>query len=85
MDHIVQCIIGNNHTFVEVFSESCVDPPAHMGLNVDEGVLVTHTALYNKIHLKNYTLQSIYHAPKWSGLNQIVDIHRRICCIQLYH
>ena len=60
-----------------------LDP--RVGRNVDEGVLIAHIALCNKIYVKNYALLSILRVSKRSGLNQIVDILRRVCCIQLYH
>ena len=85
MDYFVQGIMGNEHTFVEVFFTIVCDRPAGVGRSIDEGVLMAHTALNNKIHLKNYKLISILRAPKWSGINQILDICRRACCIQLYH
>ena len=45
--------------------------PARVDRNVVEGVLIAHTALYNQVHIKNYTLRTILRAPKWSCLNQI--------------
>ena len=41
--------------------------------NVDEGVLIPHNTLYNKISIKISTLRSTLWVLKWSGLNQIVD------------
>ena len=80
MDLIVQCIMGNKHTFVKVFVRIVCDRPAQVGRNIDEGVLIAHTALCNEIPLKKYTLRSILWAPKLSGLNQIVDICRKGLC-----
>ena len=60
----VQCIMGNEHTFVEVFSTIVCNRPARVGQNIHEVVLIARTALYNKIHLKNYTLRSILLGPE---------------------
>ena len=57
--------------------------PARVDRNADKVVFIAHTALCNKIHLKIKTTGSIWRAPKRSGLNQLVDIRRRVCCIQI--
>ena len=52
---IVQCIMGNEHTFVEVHFRIVCDQPARVGPNFAEGVLIDHTALYNKFTQNSYT------------------------------
>ena len=66
MDLIVQYGLDNEqHTFVDVlayytwdlFQDHCVltliTKKAWVGWNVDKGVLICHTVVYGKIHLKS--------------------------------
>ena len=81
MDLIVWYNMSNKHTFVYV----SVWRRNQVGQNVDEGVLIAHTALYNKIHLKIQTLRSILQVSKWPGLNQIVQISKTVFYLQMKH